>query len=133
MDKVQKGRPITADEFKLLKKKRLIEGRRPSLYVSAEVPAAMDSKADYIRKRAFGKPHYKKMVKDYLRKFGVAKRADFDNLLLMKLSDALIDEQKKHFVTNLLQEMRREGIIRPSGGKRGKGAKWELYNNTSKD
>jgi ATP-dependent DNA helicase RecG len=133
LDKVQKGRSITEEEFKLLKKKRLVEGRRPNLYVSAEVAAATDSKADYIRKRAFGKPHYKKMVGDYLQEFGIANRADFDNLLLGKLSDALTDEQKQHFVQNLLQEMRREGFIQPSGGKRGKGAKWELYNKTSKD
>lgn len=73
------------------------------------------------------------MVGDYLQEFGIANRADFDNLLLGKLSDALTDEQKQHFVQNLLQEMRREGFIQPSGGKRGKGAKWELYNKTSKD
>jgi len=31
------------------------------------------------------------------------------------------------FISNLLQEMRRKGVIRPVGGKRGKGAQWELY------
>ncbi|MBN1548760.1 MAG: putative DNA binding domain-containing protein [Syntrophaceae bacterium] len=133
LDKVQKGKPIAENEFKLLKTKRLIEGRRPNLFVSVEVAAATETKADYIRKRAFDKQHYKKMVEDYLRQFHVATRADFDKLLVKKLSEVLNSEQKKNFVTNLLQEMRREGIIRPVGGKRGKGSRWELYKTISKD
>ena len=100
--------------------------------MSADVAAETETKADYIRKRAFDKQHYKKMVENYLRQFHVATRADFDKLLLRKLSDALTNDQKKNFVTNLLQEMRRERIIRPVGGKRGKGAEWELYNETQK-
>ncbi|MDX9861660.1 MAG: hypothetical protein RBS99_12165 [Rhodospirillales bacterium] len=111
----------------MLKKKRLIEGRRPNLFVSAEIAAATETKADYIRKRAFDKPYYKRMVEDYLRKFQVASRADFDKLLLKKLSDALTAEQKRIFVTNLLQEMRRDNIIQVAGGKRGAGAQWKLY------
>jgi ATP-dependent DNA helicase RecG len=106
----------------------LIEGRRPNLYVSAEVAAATETKADYIMKRAFDKQHYKKLVENYLRQFHLATRADLDKLLVKKLSEALNDEQKRNFVTNLLQEMRRQRIIQPVKGKRGKGAAWELYN-----
>ena len=46
--------------------------------------------------------------------------------------DALIRDQKKNLVTDLLQEMRREKIIRPLEGKRGRGSKWVLYNADSK-
>jgi ribosome biogenesis protein Tsr3 len=42
LDKVQKGRPISEDEFKSLKGKKLVEGRRPNLIVSAEIAAATD-------------------------------------------------------------------------------------------
>ncbi len=42
-----------------------------------------------------------------------------------KLSDALDDNQKRHFVTNLLQELRRKQVVRPDGATRG--AKWRLY------
>ena len=101
LDKVQKGKPVTEDEFKMLKKKRLIEGRSPNLFVSAEVAAATETKADYIRKRAFDKQHYKKMIEDYLRKFQFATRADFDKLLVKKLSDAFNSEQKKQFCYQL--------------------------------
>jgi ATP-dependent DNA helicase RecG len=116
LDKVQKKQSLAHEEFLSLKKKRLVEGRRPNLYVSASVAAATETKADYIKKRAFDKQHYRKLVEEYLAKFGRAKRSDFDRLLLDKISDALRQEQKKHFVTNLLQEMRRAGIIQPVGG-----------------
>lgn len=86
-----------------------------------------DEKVNYIRKRAFDKQHYMKLAQGYLAKFGAAGRSDFDRLLLDKISDALGQEQKRNFITNLLQVMRRKEIIRPVGGKRGKGAQWELY------
>ena len=71
------------------------------------------------------------MVIAYLKKFGEAKREDIDRLLVGKISDALANEQKKNFIMNLLQEMRREGTIQPVGRKRGKGAKWDLHKTIS--
>ena len=126
LDKVQKGRPLTQDEFRSLKSQKLVEGRRPNLFVSAEVAAATETKAEYIRKRAFDKAHFKEMVLAYLLEYGEVKREEIDRLLFDKVSDALSEEQKKQFVISLLQAMRRDGSIRLVGGKRGRGARWEL-------
>ena len=128
LDKVQKRKPINEPEFKSLKGKKLIEGRRPNLIVSAEVAAATETMVDYLKKRGIDKAYYQKMVVELLREQGQATRRDFDKLLLGKLSDALDDNQKKNLVTNLLQEMRRGGVIGPVGGRRGVGAKWQLCN-----
>jgi ATP-dependent DNA helicase RecG len=133
LDKVQKGKPLTEGEFKSLKAQKLVEGRRPNLFVSADVAAATDTKAEYIKRRAFDKKHYKQMVLDYLTKFSQATRAELDNLLLDKLSDALDGGQKRNFVRNLLQEMRVEGSIAPAEGKRGKGTVWELSKTRGKE
>jgi ATP-dependent DNA helicase RecG len=127
LDKVQKRRSLHEGEFWSLKNRNLVEGRRPNLYVSAKVAAVTETKADYIKKRRFDTAHYRKMIVAYLAEFGTAGRRDLDNLLLGKISDALTVNQKWTFISNLLQEMRREKIIRPVGGKRGPGAKWELY------
>lgn len=124
LDKVQKRKPISDEDFRVLKAKTLIEGRRPNLFVSAEVAAATETRAEYIRKRAFDKEHYKKLVVAYLTKFGEARREEIDELLIDKLSDALNDKQKTEFIGNLLQEMRREGSIRTEGSKRW--ATWRL-------
>jgi ATP-dependent DNA helicase RecG len=132
LDKVQKGKPISEDEFKSLKAKGLIEGRRPKLFVSAAVAAATNTQADYIKNRAFDKDHYKKMVLAYLSKFGEAKREDIDKLLVDKLSDALDEKQKVHRIKNLLQEMRREGAIKKSGAEAGPGAIWKLSKSDDK-
>jgi ATP-dependent DNA helicase RecG len=118
LDKVQKGKPPTKNEFKSLKAKKLIEGRRPNLFVSAEVAAATDDKESYIRNRAFDKDYYKDLVKKYLTQYGQATRPQIDRLLQDKLSDALNERQKKQFVTNLLQEMKRDGILVAEGTTR---------------
>ncbi|MEO8342253.1 MAG: hypothetical protein ABI536_00400, partial [Gallionella sp.] len=131
LDKVQKRRPISDEEFKRLKDQHLIEGRRPNLYVSGKVAAATGDKAAYIKNRAFDKTHYMDMVVAYLQKFGEATRKDIDQLLMGKLSDALDDKQKRHFVTNLLQELRRERVVFPDGATRG--AKWRLHKTGSED
>jgi ATP-dependent DNA helicase RecG len=124
LDKVQKGKTLTEDEFRSLKTRRLIEGRRPNLFVSAEVAAATDTKADYIKKRAFDKNYYKKLVLEYLEKYKEASRQNIDQLLMDKISNALTDDQKKTYINNLLQEMRREGAIESSGTTRW--AKWTI-------
>ena len=98
--------------------------------MSAEVAVATETQAEYIKKRAFDKDHYKAMIAAYLKQFGTASREDIDKLLLNKLSDALNDQQKRNFIINLLQEMRRDGVVQPVEGKRGKGAKWELCKTT---
>jgi len=126
LDKVQKQAVLSDNEYKSLKSKKLIEGRRPNLFVSSTLAAVTQAKAEYIRNRAFDKNHYQKMVVTYLEKFGEATRQDLDQLLIPKLSDALDDRQKRNVVTNLLQSMRRVGVIFPVEGKRGLGAKWQL-------
>lgn len=124
VDKVQKKRPLQDEEFKRLKSQKLVEGRRPNLYVSAKIAALTGDRAAYIHYRAFDKDHYTKMVVTYLEKWGEAKREDIDNLLVPKLSDALTGEQKKTFVTNLLQDMKARKIIRHEGVTRW--GKWVL-------
>lgn len=122
LDKVQKRKPLTEGEFKSVKAKNLVKGRRPSLFVSAEVAAATDDKESYIRNRAFDKEYYKDLIVAYLNEFGEVTRQQIDRLLNDKLSDALDGDQKKKCVTNLLQEMKRDGTIAPDGTTRW--AKW---------
>ncbi|WP_461506900.1 RNA-binding domain-containing protein [Rhodopirellula baltica] len=127
LDKVQKQVPITDEEAKSLRSKKLIEGKRPKLHVSADVAKATDTMVDYLRKRGIDKEYCTKMVKDLLKQQGKAKRTEIDSLLKEKLSDALKDQQKKDFITNLLQKLRREGEIEVHG--KGPAAYWELSKN----
>jgi ATP-dependent DNA helicase RecG len=131
LDKVQKKRPITEAEFVRLKSQKLIEGRRPNLFVSAKIATATGDKATYIKHRAFDKEHYKKLVLSYLEKFKQAQRKDLDKLLVDKLSDALTESQKSNFIRNLLQEMKRDGVIKSTGTTRW--SKWVLSKTNRED
>jgi len=126
LDKVQKKKPLSADEFSRLKRLKLIEGRRPNLFVAAHVAEATQSRADYIRHRAFDKDHYKNMVLSLLKEFGPSTRKEIDRLLTGKLPDILTPQQKENKIRNLLQEMsKQDRSIKPLGGP-GWHSKWTL-------
>lgn len=124
LDRVQKGLPISEFEARNLKAKKLVEGRRPNLYVSAKIAKVTDTMADYLKKRGIDKDYCRHMVLEFLGKQTEASRQEIDGLLASKLSDALDETQKKNFITNLLQEMRREGTLAVEGTTRW--AKWRL-------
>jgi ATP-dependent DNA helicase RecG len=125
LDKVQKRHSLTEQEFTRLKAQKLVEGRRPNLYVSAKIAALTGEKATYIRYRAFDKDHHKRMIISYLEKFREAKREDIDDLLLNKLSDALDEKQKRNRISNLLFEMsHKDRTIVATGARRS--AVWRL-------
>jgi ATP-dependent DNA helicase RecG len=128
LDKVQKGHALTEIEFKGLKKLNLVEGRRPNLFVSSQLLNSNKDKVAYIKNRAFDKKHYKKLIISYLEKYNDATRADLDALIMDKLSDALGPIQRKHFITNLLQEMRLESLVCLNGTTRW--GKWVISKNS---
>lgn len=111
LDRVQKQQPITGPQAQHLKKRGLIEGRKPNYYISAELAEQSGDKAEYIRYRAFDDQHYKQMIIECLEKFETAQRADIDRLLLDKLPDVLDENQKHHKVKNLMQSLKNQGLI----------------------
>lgn len=122
LDRVQKKLPIDDIVVKRLRQAKLIEGRRPHLFVSATVASATAAKADYINTRGQDDEFYVKQISDYLTKFGSASRQEIDKLLLSKLSDALDSEQRQNKIGNLLTSMRMAGVITNTGTR--KAPKW---------
>lgn len=117
LDRVQKKQAITDNAAALLRKQRLIEGRKPNYYPAAHIALATGAKGTYIRNRAFDDAYYKDLVVDYLRKFGSASASDLKGLILDKLSDALDEKQKQNKLRNLLHAMsRRDETIEKTGG-----------------
>lgn len=115
LDRVQKRLPLDDETVRRLKRSRLIEGRKPHFHVSAAIANATDSRAAYIKTRALDNNYYRRLVIEYLQKFGHATRADIDGLLMQKLSDSLDGNQKVTKIGNLLTSMRKAGIIRNTG------------------
>jgi len=108
LDKVQKKKELLSDEISILKKKKLIEGRKPNFFVAKSVADVTNEKAKYIRNIAFDNDHYKKMVLALIKKYGQATREEIDDLLIEKLSDVLSSEQKRNKIRNLLYTMHKK-------------------------
>jgi len=115
LDKVQKRKELTHGEAQVLKRKGLIEGRRPNLHISSHVATHTGQEGDYIKMRGMNDEYCKKLIIDYLNKFSKGTRADFEKLLLDKLPDVLDEKQKKNKVKNFLQALRKAGEINNQG------------------
>ncbi|MFJ2687505.1 hypothetical protein ACIOYV_27635 [Pseudomonas sp. NPDC087342] len=101
----------------MLRKRGLIEGRKPNYYAAAQIARSTGNQSDYIRNRAFNDVYYKDLVLDYLGQYGSASRLELVTLILDKLSDALDDKQKQNKFRNLLHSMStRDRSIEKSGG-----------------
>lgn len=117
LDQVQKHRTLSPENVRELKALKLIEGRSPNFFISAKVAEWTGQRARYIRNRGLDDSYYRKLVTDYLQKYGQASRKDIDELLLSKLPEILDAAQKTHKVRNLLQAMRRDELIHREGSK----------------
>lgn len=115
LDRVQKGRTLEADQARMLREQGLIEGRAPRYFISAKVADVAGQKARYIHNRGLDKGYYERLVLDFLAEYGRATRADLDALLLAKLPDVLSPAQKANKLKNLLQAMRRAGLVHTRG------------------
>ena len=115
LDKVQKNKKLTNEEYKLLKSKNLIEGKRNHYFISSTVAEITNQKPDYMKLRGINDDYCKKIIIDYIKKFKTAKKADLEEILLEKLGDSMTDIQKKNKIKNILQKLRRDGVIEPHG------------------
>lgn len=114
LDKVQKGKKLSATEAKLLKSQRLIEGRKPNYYIAASIANLAGEKARYIKNRGFKDSHYKQMIINYINEFALATRQDINELLLDSLPKILNEQQKQKKITNLLTALKNNGSIKNS-------------------
>lgn len=115
LDKLQKNQLIDDDDAAILRKKGLIEGRKPNYCISASVAVQTDQKKEYIEMRGLNEQHYQGLILEYLRQFGQAKRADLEGFLMDRLPQVLDIEQRKNRIRNLLQKMRLQGLIQTKG------------------
>lgn len=124
LDKVQKKKSITEENYKYLKRLGFVEGRKPNIFLSHEVIRPLDNedlKAEYIRNKSFDDGYCKDLIIKYLTKWKEASRKQIENLLWDKLSDVLEEKSKKNKIMHLLQALRKEGKIQVKEGR-----KWTL-------
>jgi len=111
LDKVAKKKSLTVEEANYLKKNSLIEGRRPNYHISSAIAFAIGEQGKYMKQRGIDNNYCKKIIVEYLNKFGQGERNAFEQILLPKLPEVLNREQKKTKIKNILQAMRQDGVI----------------------
>lgn len=111
LDKVQKAQHITEDSAKLLKKKRLIEGRKPHYYIAAHIAEATNQKAEYTRNKGLDKEVLMSFILKHIENHKFATREEIDKLLLDKLPDYMDEKQRKKRIDNMLQVLKKDKIV----------------------
>jgi ATP-dependent DNA helicase RecG len=114
LDKVQKQKAVSDEEFKYLKKQQFIEGRKPNIFLSSQVIEPTEDeglKVNYIRNKGFDDDYSKKLILEYILKWKEASRKQIEMLLVDKLSDVLDEKSKKNKVMHFLQALRKENKI----------------------
>ncbi len=124
LDRIQKKLSVEDSIITALRKKKLIEGRKPNLYVSSSIASVMDKKAEYIHFRGQNDEFYIKLIREYLTKFESATRPEIETLLRDKLSDGLNAQQKTDKITNLISKMKYSGQIKNVGSR--KKSNWQI-------
>lgn len=123
LDRVQKKLPLTEEAFKYLKSKKLIEGRKTNYTISLSVAKITNHEIDYMNETGIDDDYCKKMIVDYIKKFGSAKKSKLEELLLPKLSINITEQQKKVKIKNILQALRKSRKIIPNGKE------WIIFDN----
>ena len=125
LDKVQKRKSITKDEYNTLKKQKLVEGRYPNIYVASQIADITGDKTSYIKYRAFDDSYYKDMILELIKEYGFASKKEIAELLKDKISDILDEKQKFNKIRNIIQLMsRKDKTIKNTGTNRN--PKWTL-------
>lgn len=119
LDKIQKGKGLNKEEANSLRRKGLIEGRRPNYHISSTVAKQTNQRATYILNRKQNDSHYKILILNFIEEYGSCTKKDIDDLILDKLPDILDIEQKRNKIKTLIQALsKRDKKIYNSGTNR---------------
>ena len=111
LNRVQLGHPVSDKEIVRLRKKGLVEGRKPNLYIAKHVAQQLDQKTDYSNNKGFEDSYYCDLIVKALAEHRVLSKQDITKLLWKKLPDVLNEIQTLFKVGNLLTKLRKQGKI----------------------
>ena len=106
LDQVQKGHRISAEAVAMLRKRKLIEGRLPHIYVSKDVAQATDQKVEYSKHKGLADKKCEALLLDSLKDHGTLTKQEIVRLLWDVLPDQLDDKQRMNKIDNLLRRLR---------------------------
>jgi ATP-dependent DNA helicase RecG len=124
LDQVQKGHSISSEAVAMLRKRKLIEGRMPHIYVSKNIAQATDQKVEYSKHKGLADKKCEALLLESLKDHGCLTKKEIVRLLWDVLPDQLNDKQKNTKVYNILRKLRESGRI--SNITKGNNSLWSL-------
>lgn len=124
LDQVQRAKTISDDAIKMLRKKHLIEGRKPNLFVAKSIAQQTDKKVEYSKHKGLVAKSCERLLIDTLKDHGALNRVEINELLWNVLSDQLSDKQKEDKIGNILKKLKNENVI--TNYRSGKLSEWSL-------
>lgn len=111
LDKVHRSRPITKAQAEALRRRDLIEGRYPNIYISRKVAEHTKDATTYLKHKGVDGSMIEQSIKDLLRINKGARPQEIRDYLKDRLSDSLTEPQRVKKIENALQKLRRSGKI----------------------
>ena len=127
LDKVQKKEVISKEDFNVLKKAGLVEGRYPNIFVSYKVANIVGQQTDYVRNKGLSNDVCKQLIINALETMEKASVAELKEILAGALPAFLSEKQQSKKISNILQAMKKGKITDVTGT--GHAARWFLINN----
>ena len=111
----------------MLRKRNLIEGRMPHIYVSKQIAQATNQKIDHTKHKGLDEKKCEILLMDALRDHGSLTKSEIKSLLWNILPDQLDDKQKEYKINNILRKLRVKDLIenRTTAGNK---STWGLVN-----
>ncbi len=112
LNRIQLSHPISDEEVSHLRRKKLIEGRKPNLFIAKPVAQQLNQKTAYSNNKGFEDSYYCDLILKSLTEHGTLTKKEITQLLWNKLPNVLSDAQKCSKVGNLLTKFRKQNKIK---------------------
>jgi ATP-dependent DNA helicase RecG len=118
LDSVQKGKSLSSEAVSMLRKRHLIEGRLPHIYISKQVAQATDQKVEYSMHKGLDDKKCAAFLLESLKDHQSLSKAEINHLLWNVLPNQLSDRQKHNKIDYILRQLRQNHkIINQNSGK----------------
>ncbi len=124
LDQLQKGKAINDNAIDMLRKKHLVEGRRPHVFIAKALAQSTDKKVEYSKHKGLETKSCEAMLLDALRDHRTLTKSEIVKLLWNVLSDQLSDTQKMNRIEYILKKLKKNGDIQNKS--QGNTSEWSL-------